>query len=57
MTNERAYRPALSDQEAHEELLGGSGSQFDGEVVEAFLRALDRRLRVEGHPRGSKHAA
>jgi diguanylate cyclase (GGDEF)-like protein len=57
MTNERAYRPALSDEEAHGELRGGSGSQFDGEVVEAFLQALGRRLRLEGQTRGSKQAA
>lgn len=56
MTNERAYRPALSDQEAHGELRGGSGSQFDGDVVEAFLQALGRRLRLEGQTRGSKQA-
>jgi diguanylate cyclase (GGDEF)-like protein len=49
MTNERAYRPALSDREAHDELRAGAGSQFDGEVVDAFLRALGRRLRIEGH--------
>jgi diguanylate cyclase (GGDEF)-like protein len=50
MTNERAYRPALSDEEAHEELVRSSGSQFDGEVAEAFLRALDRRRRADGLP-------
>jgi diguanylate cyclase (GGDEF)-like protein len=56
MTNERAYRPALSDEEAHDELRAGAGSQFDGDVVEAFLRALGRRLRVEGHGRVAKQA-
>jgi HD-GYP domain-containing protein (c-di-GMP phosphodiesterase class II) len=56
MTNERAYRPALSDEEAHGELRGGSGSQFDGEVVEAFLQALGRRLGLESHTRRSKQA-
>src|SRR3954451_6924288 len=56
MTNERAYRPALSDQEAHDELRAGAGTQFDGHVVEAFLLALARRLRVEGRGRPAKQA-
>src|SRR3954462_13787145 len=56
MTNERAYRPALSDQEAHDELRAGAGAQFDGDVVEAFLRALSRRLRVEGRGHAVKQA-
>jgi diguanylate cyclase (GGDEF)-like protein len=48
MTNERAYRPALSDDEAHAELRRGSGTQFDAQVADAFLRALGRRRRVDG---------
>src|SRR4051794_4780167 len=56
MTNERAYRPALSDEEAHHELRAGAGSQFDGDVVEAFLHALSRRLRVQGHGQPAKQA-
>ena len=40
MTNDRAYRPALSPEEARSELLEGSGTQFDGEVVKAFMHAL-----------------
>src|SRR3954447_25527019 len=56
MTNERAYRPALSDQEAHDELRAGAGTQFDGHVVEAFLLALGRRLRVQGHGQPAKQA-
>jgi diguanylate cyclase (GGDEF)-like protein/putative nucleotidyltransferase with HDIG domain len=49
MTAERVYRPALGGQLARAELEAGAGSQFDGEVVAAFLAALDagraRRLR------------
>jgi diguanylate cyclase (GGDEF)-like protein/putative nucleotidyltransferase with HDIG domain len=49
MTAERVYRPALGAEGARAELEGGAGSQFDAEVVSAFLRALDagraRRLR------------
>jgi diguanylate cyclase (GGDEF)-like protein len=57
MTNERAYRPALADHEAHDELRDGSGSQFDGDVVDAFLRALERRRRADGLPLPSEHIA
>jgi diguanylate cyclase (GGDEF)-like protein len=48
MINERAYRPALSEDEAERELRGGIGTQFNGDVVEAFLTALGRRRRAEG---------
>ncbi len=42
MTADRVYRRALGEHAAREELLGGAGAQFDGEVVEALLAALDR---------------
>jgi diguanylate cyclase (GGDEF)-like protein/putative nucleotidyltransferase with HDIG domain len=42
MTADRVYRPALGEHAARAELLGGAGEQFDGEVVHAFLRALQR---------------
>jgi diguanylate cyclase (GGDEF)-like protein/putative nucleotidyltransferase with HDIG domain len=42
MTADRVYRPALGDTTARAELEAGSGSQFDAEVVQAFVRALDR---------------
>ena len=49
MTADRVYRPALGAEGARAELQAGSGTQFDREVVSAFLRALDagraRRLR------------
>jgi len=49
MTADRVYRPALGAEGARTELECGAGSQFDPEVVSAFLRALDtsraRRLR------------
>jgi two-component system cell cycle response regulator len=49
MTADRVYRPALGDEGARAELQAGAGTQFDTEVVSAFLRALDaghaRRLR------------
>jgi HD-GYP domain-containing protein (c-di-GMP phosphodiesterase class II) len=49
MTADRVYRAALGEEAARAELEAGAGTQFDPQVVEAFLRALDasraRRLR------------
>jgi diguanylate cyclase (GGDEF)-like protein/putative nucleotidyltransferase with HDIG domain len=42
MTGDRVYRPAMSDRAARDELRACAGTQFDPEVVEALLRALDR---------------
>jgi two-component system cell cycle response regulator len=42
MTADRVYRPALGEDAARAELEAGAGSQFDTDVVAAFLRALDR---------------
>jgi diguanylate cyclase (GGDEF)-like protein/putative nucleotidyltransferase with HDIG domain len=48
MTSNRAYRLAVPHQTAREELSRNAGSQFDGEVVEALFRVLDRaRARAE----------
>jgi len=46
MTHDRVYRPALGPSAARRELEQGAGSQFDEEVVEAFLRVL----KAEGGP-------
>jgi len=50
MTAERVYRPSLGAETARTELKAGSGTQFDAQVVSAFVRALDagraRALRV-----------
>jgi HD-GYP domain-containing protein (c-di-GMP phosphodiesterase class II) len=43
MTSDRPYRPRMSAEEAIEELLACSGSQFDPRVVETFLRTLAER--------------
>jgi HD-GYP domain-containing protein (c-di-GMP phosphodiesterase class II) len=37
MTTTRAYRPALSIEDAVQELVQGAGSQFDAEVVRVFV--------------------
>jgi diguanylate cyclase (GGDEF)-like protein/putative nucleotidyltransferase with HDIG domain len=42
MTADRVYRQALGEDAARAELEAGAGSQFDAEVVAAFLRALGR---------------
>ncbi len=41
MTSRRVYRPALSVNEAVEELLRCKGTQFAPQVVNAFIRVLD----------------
>jgi two-component system cell cycle response regulator len=42
MTSDRAYRPALTPEDARAELVRGAGSQWDPRVVDAMLRVLDR---------------
>jgi len=43
MTSDRPYRRALPVDDALEELRRCAGTQFDPDVVEAFLRVLGRR--------------
>ena len=47
MTSNRLYRQALTHEEALAEVERCSGTQFDPEVVAAFL-AVDRRARARG---------
>ena len=56
MRSERIYKAALSHEEAARELRDAAGAQFDPEVVEVFLRALDR-LDGEPHRPERSHAA
>jgi len=42
MTEERPYRRALTQDEAISELVNGSGTQFDPQVVQAFKRVLNQ---------------
>ncbi len=44
MVHDRPYRKGLSEDAAIAELRANAGTQFDPEVVEAFLRALGRRV-------------
>jgi HD-GYP domain-containing protein (c-di-GMP phosphodiesterase class II) len=43
MRTKRVYRPAMSHEQACEELVRGAGTQFDAGVAQAFLTALGRR--------------
>jgi putative nucleotidyltransferase with HDIG domain len=45
MTSARAYRPALSKEEAVRELKNNCGTQFNPQVVEAFLSILEEEGR------------
>ena len=42
MTSNRPYRMALTQEEAFRELRNGSGTQFDPELVEAFITMIKR---------------
>jgi HD-GYP domain-containing protein (c-di-GMP phosphodiesterase class II) len=41
MTEDRPYRRAMTQDEAIAQLHQGSGSQFDPQVVDAFVRILN----------------
>ena len=51
MIADRPYRAGLAPETARAELLRCAGSQFDPEVVEAFLRMLERRRTSRRCPR------
>jgi HD-GYP domain-containing protein (c-di-GMP phosphodiesterase class II) len=40
MISDRCYRPGMPEEDARAELLRCAGTQFDPEVVEAFLQAI-----------------
>lgn len=48
MTNDRAYRKALSESAARSELLRGAGTQFDPNIVREFLEMLEEFDRKQG---------
>jgi putative nucleotidyltransferase with HDIG domain len=43
MVSDRSYRQGMSEESARLELRAHAGTQFDPDVVEAFLRVLDKR--------------
>ena len=44
MTRDRAYRKAMSEEEALKELEDNAGKQFDPEIVRVFLARPDVRF-------------
>jgi HD-GYP domain-containing protein (c-di-GMP phosphodiesterase class II) len=56
MTADRAYRAALGHDAAQEELRAGAGTQFDPEIVEAFLAVLAPRVRRPRRATGVRSA-
>ena len=46
MTSDRSYRRAMSEEVALAELRAGAGSQFDPQVVAAFLRVREQETRA-----------
>ncbi len=54
MTSSRPYREALSVAVAREELQRGAGTQFDPQVVDAFLRVLDGPEQPAVHKEGKE---
>jgi HD-GYP domain-containing protein (c-di-GMP phosphodiesterase class II) len=50
MTTSRPWRPAMTREAAFAELRQGAGGQFDPDVVEAFIRLLER---LEEDPRAA----
>ena len=45
MTNDRVYRPAMPESDARAELVRYAGTQFDPEIVETFVKLLEREDR------------
>jgi putative nucleotidyltransferase with HDIG domain len=56
MTADRAYRAALGHDAAQQELRDGSGTQFDPQVVEAFLAVLTRGRKTRRRQNGVRVA-
>ncbi len=49
MTSQRPYRPPLTHEEAVQEIKINSGSQFDPQVVDAFLKLCEKEISWKGH--------
>lgn len=43
MTSNRVYRPRLTDEQAINELISNSGTQFDPDMVKAFVQLLEEK--------------
>ena len=55
MASDRPYRKRLTLEESKDELRRGSGTQFDPQVVEAFLKVLDEKERRQSHAQSDWH--
>lgn len=40
MTNNRTYRPAMSKDKAIDELIANKGTQFDPDIIDAYIKIL-----------------
>ena len=56
MTSDRPYRKALPTDVAREEILSNSGTQFDPEVVQAFLLVFDELVEMAEAAHEEEHA-
>jgi diguanylate cyclase (GGDEF)-like protein len=54
MTADRAYRPALTAEQARAELLAGAGTQFDPRLTEELIGMLDAEPCVDPRPAASQ---
>lgn len=59
MTSDRPYRRAMTPDQARDEVIKCSGTQFDPHCVQAFLVAFDRivEIRMADHDEGGEHHA
>lgn len=48
MVSDRPHRPAMSQEESFEELIRNAGTQFDPEVVEVFIRVMEKKSPHKG---------
>ena len=50
LTSARAYKGAFAHAESHDIIVAGAGTQFDPEIVEAFVSVADQFATAAGEP-------